>query len=68
MWTSQPLLLVLTGFFWGKFMLFVFDIASGLLIDEHEPCMDTMTGQRLGHIVVGVFIYLFYVQCICENG
>lgn len=49
-------------------MLFVFDIASGLSIDEHEPCTDTMTGQRLGHIVVGVFIYLFYVQCICENG
>lgn len=28
-WTSQPLPLVLTGFFQGKLMLFVFDIASG---------------------------------------
>ena len=36
-WTSQPLPLVLTGLFRGKLMLFVFWIASGLLIDGHEP-------------------------------
>lgn len=45
-WTSQPLPLVLTGLFRGKLMLFVFWIASGLLIDEHEPRTPDWAGIR----------------------
>lgn len=46
MWTSQPLPLVLTGFFQRRLMLFVFDKASDLLMDERKLCAGVIGGMQ----------------------
>lgn len=46
MWTSQPLPLVLTGFFQRRLMLFVFDKASNLLMDKHKLCTGGISGMQ----------------------
>lgn len=57
MWTSQPLPLVLTGFFQRKLM-FVFDKVSDLLMDEHKLCAGVISGMQALHNLLEITFIL----------